>query len=546
MMQLQSSVFRPGPRHGRSLSTALRWGIVLGVAVMALGNPQARAQDRCGTEVVRTTSGLVCGVPEDAPGRGGIEVFRGIPYADSVAGPRRWTAPRPAKAWRETRVASRFGAACPQSGIDGPGEEDCLFLNVWRPAERKAGEQLAVMVFIHGGGFYGGASSDPLYNGAWLAHEGVILVSINYRVGAAGFLAGGEVPGGNYGLLDQQLALRWIGDNAAAFGGDPRRITLFGESAGAMSIGLHLAAMPASRSLFSAAIMESNLLGVPYRTRSEAHAQAALFTAMAGCKDVNCLRRMDIKALVGLSDGFRQSAGMLLPNHLASVNIWAPSIDGVHVRSAALPVPPGTAPKPIIIGSNASEGTLFMAPFAKGFSRPFYVGWLFTLFGSRFADVLAAYPGKNADELSTGAQVFTDYIFACAARSLAEHFPHARIYEFRHRPSFNMIPISACDGQACHTYELPFVFGNADLVDLPDGSKAAFTPAEAELSQGMRHYWTNFAKTSDPSVGAAVSVRWPLSSERGASVLRLDTPISAGPPADQCKVWHDVGYPVRN
>lgn len=535
--------------HRRALRAAFRHsvlGFVVALAVTVLAGHTAQAQEACATDVVRTKSGPVCGVREDTPGRDGIEVFRGIRYGESTAGAKRWTAPKPATPWRNTRVASRFGANCPQSGFNGPGDEDCLFLNVWRKTGTKPDAALPVMLYIHGGGFYEGSGSDPLYNGSVLAADGVIVVTINYRLGALGFLGAGEAAGGNYGLLDQQLAMRWVHDNAAAFGGDPKRITLFGESAGAMSIGLHLTSAPASRPLFANAIMESNLLGVPYRDLRAVRREASVFTAMANCKDIACLRKMNIKELTQQSDSFRQAGSMILPNHLAAVNVWSPAVDGKNVRSPALPVPASAARKPVLIGNNAAEGILFLAPFSRGFPRSMYVGWLFSLFGERFVEVLAAYPGSGDDYLGTGSQVFTDYVFACGAQTFAKAFPRARVYEFAAKPSFNMIPIPPCNGQACHTYELPYVFGNADLVDLSDGKKASFTAPETELSRAMRSYWTNFAKTADPSSGQPVPVKWPLAAEQGGVKLKLATPIATAPnrPA-QCAMWNRVGYPVK-
>jgi carboxylesterase type B len=505
------------------------------------------AEAVCGTEVVTTSSGPVCGVAEDRPERSGVEVFRGIPYAGSVAKEFRWTAPRHVEPWSKTRVADTFGAVCPQSGLFSPGEEDCLFLNFWRPAGTKADAGLPVMVFIHGGGFYQGASSDPLYNGGLLVKDGVILFTINYRLGALGYLAAGDVAGGNYGILDQQLAMKWIRDNAPAFGGNPERITLFGESAGAMSIGLHLTTAPASRSLFSAAIMESNLLGVPYRSLKVGQNEAALFMAMAGCEDVGCLRRMDIDTLQKQSDGFLSSVGTMLPNHLAAVNVWAPVIDGVHITGLALPVPADAPPKPIIIGYNSEEGILFLEPFEGHFSQQMYFDWLFTLFGGDFDKALKLYPGKidgKEDAMAAGVKVFTDYVFACGSREFAAGFD-GWFYEFSQKPDFNLIPIPACAGQPCHSYELPFVFGNADLVEMADHKMGAFTLDEVVLSKAMRTYWTNFAKTQDPNQGDAVNVSWPVAGESNEYVLRLDSPISIETPtAASCKMWREIGYPV--
>ena len=196
-----------------------------------------------------------------------LYAYRGIPYAQPPVGALRWAAPQPLPAWTSPRSATAFGAICPQDGTATGDSEDCLFLNVWTPqAAVQRGKRLPVMVFFHGGAFVYGAGSLPAYDGSYLAASGnVVVVTLNYRLGALGFLSVPELGlTGNYGILDQRLALRWVARNIRAFGGDPDKVTLFGQSAGAMSVGLHLFSIPDGRKLFRAAIMESNPLALPY------------------------------------------------------------------------------------------------------------------------------------------------------------------------------------------------------------------------------------------------------------------------------------------
>ena len=505
---------------------------------------QVSAQETCQTEVLQIPAGPVCGMLDDTRSPLNIEVFRGMPYAQSVTGENRWTAPKPRPKWTSTLVASRFGSACAQSGFYGPGSEECLFINVWRPKDVSSHEKLSVMVFIHGGGFYSGSSSDPLYDGARLASKNVIFISFNYRLGALGFLTTASSRGSNYGLLDQQLALRWVQDNVGAFGGDPARVTLVGESAGAISIGLHLTAMPESKKLFSGAIMESNLLGVPLRNLSDEIGVSDLFTAMAGCSDVQCLKNMNVKDLVEASDKFRAQAGLVLKDHLASVNVWGPIIDDQAVRLPPLPVAQDTPQKPVLIGFNQYEGALFVAPFA-GQPASFYPEWLYSLFGKNMKSIMRAYPLVTANPVDPAAQVFTDYVFDCSSANFASGFAQAYRYEFTHQPSFKMLPLKECNNKACHTTELPFVFGNAELLVLPTGEKAKFTADEIQLSDSMQRYWTNFAKTGNPSSGTDVPVAWPLASATKSGVLKLAWPIVAGPSSGgrQCEMWNKIGYP---
>jgi len=235
--------------------------LTLGVIIVqAVGGCCADSQS-----VVRTDAGIVQGTLEE-----GLAVFRGIPYAAPPVGKLRWQPPQAPPSWTGVQKAASFGPACPQqevSELEGGGDlgrmsEDCLYLNIWKPLTQR-NEKLPVMVWIHGGGFVVGAGSGPEYPGDRLARKGMIVVTLNYRLGALGFFVHEDLEkespagvSGNYGLLDQIAALRWIKKNIAAFGGDPERITLFGESAGAASISL-LMLSPQARGLFHRAIMES-------------------------------------------------------------------------------------------------------------------------------------------------------------------------------------------------------------------------------------------------------------------------------------------------
>ena len=285
------------------------------------------------------------------------------------------------------RQATAFGAICPQDGGRTGDAEDCLYLNVWTPrAAVDQGKRLPVMVFIHGGAFVYGAGSLPLYDGAYLAASGdVVVVTLNYRLGALGFLAVPELGlTGNYGILDQRLALRWVAENIAAFGGDPRKVTIFGESAGAMSVGLHLFSIPENRGRFRAAIMESNPLALPYPSlpaQIEVKWQAVPVglvlrdqPAPTCTFDLAALRALPL-ATLETADGDYDSPPDVLgrlqaPMAIANVLPWTPIVDGQIFSGDTLiqnqpyqgfyDGPNGTAgPKPYLIGVNRDEGALF-------------------------------------------------------------------------------------------------------------------------------------------------------------------------------------------
>ncbi|MCK5090211.1 MAG: carboxylesterase family protein, partial [Hyphomicrobiaceae bacterium] len=351
--------------------------------------------------------------------------------------------------------ATRFGPSCPQKlrpGIHLELSEDCLSLNIWTPVSLRqigSSEPVPVMVFIYGGSFREGTASNPLYEARHLAATGgVVVVTINYRVGVLGFLSGIDGLKGNYGLMDQRLALKWAHDNIAEFGGDPDRITLFGESAGAMSVGLHLIS-PESQPLFSAAIMESNPYGIPYKSLDVSERFATIFKFNLGCefKGLACLRAKSFDEVVE-----QQQAGMLpiasLLTGFSAELIWAPVIDGEQV-----PAQPSASAitKPAIIGTNLNEGIIFAVSqqtrLGGGKEKVLelqYELMLDVMFSVKTAGRIKAHPrykphdGDNTNVLS---HLLTDYLFTCANRHvMVQAKAPVWAYHFTRPPSYNVWP----------------------------------------------------------------------------------------------------------
>lgn len=427
---------------------------------------------------------------------GGVRQFLGIPYAAPPVGGLRWRPPQPAARWHGVRDATRFAPHCAQSASPfgvASTSEDCLYLNVFTPSPARPGAP--VMVWIHGGGLVTGESED--YDPAPLVARGVIVVTLNYRLGALGFLAhpaltaeSAHDASGNFGLLDQQAALRWLQRNARSFGGNPRNVTIFGESAGGLSVHSQLAS-PLATGLFDRAIVESGAYLLTPPALAAAEAAGSTFAGQAGCADQTaaCLRSLPVQTILA-----RQTAN-------------SPTVDGyVLTRSLADAFASGAFNRvPVIQGSNHDEWRLFVAQAEAASGVPLsaaaYVPTVATTLGISVAAataLTAAYPltAYPSPSVALGA-VGTDAIFACNARRaaglLSQYVPTYQ-YEFNDPGApQRFFPSLSFPTGAYHAAELQYLF------TLTRGEQPVFTPEQVRLSQTMTRYWTRFAWAGSPN-----------------------------------------------
>lgn len=497
---------------------------MLALTVVACGGGNERPDGEDALTRVMTTHGPVRGTAGPS-----MVQFKGIPYAAPPIGALRWRAPQAPVAWTQERQAQEFGPACaqPASAFGTPSpttNEDCLTLNVFRP---RAPGPHPVMVWIHGGAFYLG-SSTAYPDVSSLVGQNVVVVTLNYRLGALGFMAhpalsaeqGGH--SGNYGLMDQQFALRWVRDNIAAFGGDPGNVTLFGESAGGFSVLSHLAA-PESAGLFHKAIVMSGAYGLDVQdslSQSESKGQALATAAMSivsgsggttcDTGSVECLRSLPVTALLGA----QMTAYPRGP---------VPSIDGrVLDASVRHKIWAGTQhPMPVLQGSTRDEYRLFAALSELGGAAPLTPETLpaaITGLGlpAPIASILASgtyHPALFADNASFAfGALGTDLVFACnglnVARRLSGHGQSVYAYEFRDRTAPEVLPAVSFPQGAAHSAELQYLF------DMPRPLNAEQTA----LKHAIVRYFSRFARTGQPDVVGLPS--WPA--------FASDTPIYLG------------------
>jgi para-nitrobenzyl esterase len=477
------------------------------------------------SEPVRTHSGLVTGTVAQLPG---VRAYLGIPFAAPPVGDLRWRAPQPAAAWKGTRAADHFSPSCIQGPntpfgpwtseflLLGPTSEDCLYVNVWTKAAANA--RRPVLVYIYGGGFSSGSGDVPVYDGSQLADRGLVVVNMNYRVGSLGFFAHPELTkeaaaSGNYGLMDQVAALQWVRDNIAAFGGDPQRVTIAGQSAGAMSVYL-LTASPMAKGLFQRAAIESGPGGlaafgvangrVVTRARADAEKEGVAYATKLGASTLAELRALPASKFVG---GGR----------------FGPVVDGHFlVETAPETFAAGRQNDvPTITGLNADEasaGPGYGKATADAFKKQ-----VEQRYGDRAARILATYPAGTDEEAGKAAvQSARDAGVAGIERLLTEraktsHAP-AFAYYFDHAIPWPEHP----EFGAFHTSEVPYVFGTLDVLKRP------WTDVDRTLSRTVMGYWVNFATTGDPN-GPGLP-RWPAFDAARPTLQRLGEKVEQQTP----------------
>jgi para-nitrobenzyl esterase len=482
----------------------------------------------------------------------GVRAFLGVPYASPPVGSNRWRKPQPNVPWTTTRPTVMVGPECPQKlGFSGPGDdEDCLYLNVWTPPNPPAAGA-PVFLWIHGGAFVFGAGGDPYYDGEHLALTyGVVVVTMNYRLGALGFFAhtalDHEDPAyptsGNYGIEDQFAAIQWVHDNIAAFDGDPQRVLLAGESAGGYSTCIHYAS-PRAKGMFQAVLSESGVCSALSAPHDVATANGALIAqTKLGCTGsddasvLSCLRGQTTDQLLTAVTVPIMSQSPGGPLFDPTTPLMWPNDDGMAYTgtlASALASPP--ADIPLLLGTNHDEGALFVssifaAPVSNGSD---YLNALTVRWGSDTAQTIATqYPIANyASANDALAAVTGDALFVCPARRTARAVAGTGAHVFRYTFQKGLENPLLQGAGVVHSAEIPFVFGNDDYPLGHVGSSGA------ALSAAMERYWTRFGSAGDPN--GSGDPAWPAYDAASDPYVILDAPISAGSGLEStaCDFW---------
>jgi para-nitrobenzyl esterase len=527
-----------------------RAGVLIGAALLGLS--AMGAGDAAQGPVVKVDSGQLQGVVDD-----GVVSYKGIPFAAPPVGELRWRPPQPVARWAGVRQAAEFGADCMQGRFGPPPapgapqaapapSEDCLYLNVWRPASAAPGAKLPVMVWIYGGGFTGGSSSSPNTSGTQFAKHGVVMVAANYRVGRFGFFAfpalSRERPDetkGNYAYMDQIAALQWIKRNIAAFGGDPNNVTIFGFSAGGVSVHSMIAS-PMARGLFQKAIVESGGSRDSVLTARPMRADGVdpNYPASAETIGINFARSMGIEGTdQGALARLRTlSAEQVLrgapaqPGANAQNYETTPILDGKLVTETA-----ETAYKakhepriPVMLGSNSADT-------AGNRIRAATKEQLFARFGQWSAQAKAAYDPDGSTDLATlVSRANNDFGQAEPARFAADAFTANGSPVYRYRFSYVQTAMrERMRAGAPHGGEIAFVFGT--LTARPGSELSAEDRAVSQMAQS---YWINFARTGDPN-GTGLPA-WPRHDPNKDSIFEFRPDGSAGAGPDAWKARLDV------
>jgi len=459
---------------------------------------------------------------------GNLTVFKGVPFAKPPVGELRWKAPQPAESWTGTRQALEFAPSPIQAGEPLAGKsEDSLYLNIWTPADA-ATDKLPVLVWIYGGGFSFGSTADPITDGARLANKGVVLVSIAYRVGPLGFLAHPQLSeespsktSGNYGLLDQIAGLQWVQNNIAAFGGDPERVTIFGESAGGISVSM-LAASPLAKGLFHGAISQSGgsfgptdtptYPGENMNALAQAEADGLKYVESLGASSIEELRQM--------------KAEDFIPKDWSMPGGW-PIVDGYVIPGDQFELYEQGRYNdvPVLVGYNSDEGLSFV----RSNDPNSFIEDVKTRFGKFSEPLIEAY-GVSEKEVTRGARdlirdaAFGWHTWSWARLQSAHEKSPAYLYYFDQHPSYPEDSPQHNHGSP-HGQEIAYVFQTLDL-NSPDA-----TESDAEISEAMARYWTNFAKTGNPN-GKGLP-EWPAFDSGTSKVMYFQQKPKLGPVPDE-------------
>ena len=487
----------------------IQWPVAL-LAIM-LGHGVALATP------VRVESGGMQGVDAN-----GLSIYKGVPYAAPPLGKLRWREPQPVRPWKGVRKATAFAPACMQTGVSMPGEtppvvsEDCLYLNIWAPA-RRADKRLPVLVWIHGGGYTNGSAAMPLYSGDRLARKGVVVVTIAYRLGPLGFLAHPELTGesahhssGNYGLMDQIAALKWVHKNIAAFGGDPKRVTIAGQSSGSISVSI-LMASPVAKGLFQRAIGESGGLFEPLQLApkyllANAEKDGEKFAASLGAASIKQLRQLLATRLTSNESGITHPViePYLLPQSPYDAFVAGRQND-----------------VPLLLGSNAEEARAMVD--VTGVTAATFESGIAQNFGSLPPALIAAYSHATDEEARTARLDFERDLrfgwdmWAWARLQATTGHRTVYYYSFQHGPPFPKDSVYAGWG-ASHFAELWYVFDHLDQYSWQ------WTSADRKVAAEISAYWVNFARSGDPN-GAGLA-QWPAFEKSQSIVQYLGDPIS--------------------
>jgi para-nitrobenzyl esterase len=479
--------------------------------------------------IVSTGSGKVSGV---VSGDGSVVSFKGIPFAAPPVGSLRWRAPQPPAPWKDVLKADHFGASCMQGPNTplGPwtkeymyvtaASEDCLFLNVWTP-KPSATAKLPVLVYIYGGAFLSGSGDVPVYDGDALARTGLVIVTFNYRVGAFGFLAHPDLTAesehhasGNYGLMDQIAALHWVKDNIRSFGGDPTRVAIAGQSAGAMSVQDLLASSLAS-GLFHAAIADSGIggRGIPVRTLAEAEKIGLAFAAAKKADSIAALRALPAEDLIGRTP----------------VGQFSPIVDGWVLRDQPMKLTTSAGSDndvPVITGFQANDFRM------NGGGPPMtavrFQEQAHTSYGPMADEFLKLYPA-GSDEQARQSEAASAHdrsrsgMYLWASKRAATHKSPVYIYYFDRAIPWPAHP----EFGAFHSGELPYTFGNLKILDRP------WEPVDQKIAGMMMAYWKNMTTVGNPNTTSVP--RWDPVDPSKKSVMRLGAMSGPIPPADDAR-----------